>query len=81
MVAYGLAENTLAVSLHGRQTLTVNKLLLQQRTLHNELAQPRNNNQIQLVSCGKPLERIELRIVDPDLRTESRRESDRGDLA
>jgi thioester reductase-like protein len=70
MVAYGLAENTLAVSLHGRQTLTVNKLLLQQRSLHVELAQPRNNNQIQLVSCGKPLEGIEIRIVDPDLRTD-----------
>src|SRR5437667_1318313 len=70
MVAYGLAENTLAVSLHGRQTLTVNKLLLQQGTLHVELAQQRNNNQIQLVSCGKPLERIELRIVDPDFRTD-----------
>jgi len=70
MVAYGLAENTLAVSLHGRQTLTVNKLLLQQGTLHVESAQQRNNNQIQLVSCGKALEGIELRIVDPDLRTD-----------
>ena len=69
MVAYGLAENTLAVSLRGRQTLTVNKLLLQQRTLHVEPAQ-QNNNQVQLVSCGKPLEGIDLRVVDPDLRTD-----------
>lgn len=66
MVAYGLAENTLAVSLYGKRSVTVNKLLLQQRKLHIESIQPRNNNQTDIVSCGRVLPDIEVAIVDPD---------------
>jgi thioester reductase-like protein len=66
VVAYGLAENTLCVTHHGRQILTLNKRQLQQRSLHLENLQPRNNNQIQVVSCGKPIDGVHVRIVDPD---------------
>ena len=66
VVAYGLAENTLAVSHHGKTVLTVNKKLLQRRTLRIETDHPGNNNQLKLVSCGRPLAGIEVAIVDPD---------------
>ncbi len=68
VVAYGLAENTLCVSNWGRQVVTVNKQLLQQGKLHLESYQARNNNQIRLVSCGKALKGVEMRVVDPDSR-------------
>jgi thioester reductase-like protein len=68
VVAYGLAENTLAVTNYGRRMLTVNKRFLQEGTLHIEHAEPLNNNQLTLVSCGRPLEGIHVRIVDPQSR-------------
>ncbi len=68
IAAYGLAENTLAVAQHGRHAVTVNKKLLQQRTLHIESPHLRNNNQINLMSCGKPLAGIDVRIVDAETR-------------
>jgi len=46
VVAYGLAENTLAVTNYGRRSVTVNEQLLS--------------------SCGKPLEGIEVRVVNPN---------------
>ena len=66
VVAYGLAENTLAVSHHGKNILTVNKKRLQQRKLHIENDCPRNNNQIRIVSCGRPIHGILVRIVDSE---------------
>ncbi|MEK7469912.1 MAG: thioester reductase domain-containing protein [Planctomycetota bacterium] len=68
VVAYGLAENTLAVSNHGRRVVTVNKALLQKRSLHLENGPPRNNNQVQLVSCGRPVSGVDVQIVNPDTR-------------
>ncbi|HEX9636018.1 MAG TPA: thioester reductase domain-containing protein [Acidobacteriota bacterium] len=68
VVAYGLAENTLAVSNHGRQVLTVNKKLLQQRTLRIENHRPKSSNQLPIVSCGQPLDGVGVRIVDPQSR-------------
>ncbi len=65
---YGLAENTIAVSLRGRQTLTVQKQRMQRRQLSIHKARTRNNNQISLVSCGHPLPTLDVRIVDPDSR-------------
>ena len=56
VVAYGLAENTLAVTHYGRRIVPVNKQLLQERNADREL---------RLVSCGKPLDGIQVRIVDP----------------
>jgi thioester reductase-like protein len=68
VVAYGLAENTLAATHYGRRVVTVNKSLLQQRSLHLENGQPRNNNQVQLVSCGRAISGVDVRIVDPESR-------------
>ncbi|UCG14951.1 MAG: thioester reductase domain-containing protein [Deltaproteobacteria bacterium] len=65
VVAYGLAENTLAVSSYGRRMVTVNERSLQKGTLHIENAELLNNNQLTLVSCGRPLDGIQVRIVDP----------------
>ncbi|HTX96652.1 MAG TPA: fatty acyl-AMP ligase, partial [Mycobacterium sp.] len=64
--AYGLAESTLIVSIGGRQTLTLNKRVLQQNRVRVEKSMPDNNNQVPLVSCGKPLVGSVVRIVDPD---------------
>jgi thioester reductase-like protein len=63
--AYGLAENTLGVTLRGRQTLAVNKRALQQQLVRVEKALPENNNQAALVSCGGPIADSVIRIVDP----------------
>jgi len=68
VVAYGLAENTLCVSNWGRQVVTVTKHLIQQGRLHLENYEAQNNNQIRLVSCGKPLKGVRVRIVDPESR-------------
>jgi thioester reductase-like protein len=66
VVAYGLAEATLCVSNWGRQVVTVNKQLIQQRALRLENFNALNNNQVRLVSCGKPLPGVEVQVVDPE---------------
>jgi thioester reductase-like protein len=66
--AYGLAENTLIVSLRGRQILAVNKRALQQNVARVEKTLPENNNQTLLVSSGKPMPENVVRIVDPESR-------------
>ena len=66
--AYGMAENTLIVSLQGRQILTLNKRALEQNLARVEKALPENSNQAPVVSCGKPLAANVVRIVDPESR-------------
>jgi thioester reductase-like protein len=66
--AYGLAENTLGVTGWGRQTLALNKRALEQNLARVEKALPENNNQVPLVSCGKPVAGNVVRIVDPQSR-------------
>jgi thioester reductase-like protein len=68
VVAYGLAENTLAVTNYGRRLVTVDKRLFQQGTLRICDAERRHDEQLRLVSCGKPLSGIRVRIVDPRSR-------------
>lgn len=68
IVAYGLAENTLAVTHYGRRIVAVNKRLLQQGALRMENARPPTNTQLRLVSCGRPLDGIRVRIVNPESR-------------
>ena len=65
-VAYGLAENTLAVTLHGRNIVSVNKraLTLGKARMTTEVSEIDSSKQI--VSCGVPLEGLDLRIVDPE---------------
>src|ERR1700729_4274785 len=64
--AYGLAENTLAVSLGGRNIVSVNKraLALGKARMTTEVSEI--DAATQIVSCGTPLPSMDVRIVDPD---------------
>jgi len=64
--AYGLAENTLAVSLGGRNIISVNKhaLALGKARLTTEVSEIGAATQV--VSCGTPLSGIDVKIVDPE---------------
>jgi thioester reductase-like protein len=66
--AYGMAENTLIVSMRGRQTLALNKRALENNLARVEKALPQNSNQAPVVSCGKPVAGNVVRIVDPQSR-------------
>jgi thioester reductase-like protein len=65
-VAYGLAENTLAVTLHGRNLLSVNKRALALGKARITLEVSEIDQAKQIVSCGKPLPGLDLKIVDPE---------------
>src|ERR1700726_406936 len=65
-VAYGLAENTLAVSLGGRNIVSVNKhvFALGKACMTTEVSEIAGATQI--VSCGTPLPGLDVKIVDPE---------------
>jgi thioester reductase-like protein len=65
--AYGLAENTLAVSLGGRNIVSVNKraLALGKARMTTEVSEV--DAATQIVSCGTPLPGHDVKIVDPEL--------------
>ena len=65
-VAYGLAENTLAVSLRGRNIVSVNKnaVALGKARMTTEVSEIGSATQI--VSCGTPLPGLTVKIVDPE---------------
>jgi thioester reductase-like protein len=65
-VAYGLAENTLAVSLGGRNIVAVNKraLALGKARMITEVFEI--DAATQIVSCGTPLPGLDVKIVDPE---------------
>ncbi|HXM64881.1 MAG TPA: thioester reductase domain-containing protein [Terriglobales bacterium] len=65
-VAYGLAENTLAVSLGGRNIVSVNKrgLALGKARMTTEVSEIGCATQI--VSCGTSLPGLDVKIVDPE---------------
>src|SRR5271154_1305709 len=65
-VAYGLAENTLAVSLGGRNIVSVNKraLALGMARMTTEVSEIGGGTQI--VSCGTPLPGLDLKIEGPE---------------
>jgi thioester reductase-like protein len=65
-VAYGLAENTLAVTLHGRNIVSINKraLALGSARMTTEVSEIDASKQI--VSCGVPLAGLDMKIVDPE---------------
>jgi thioester reductase-like protein len=65
-VAYGLAENTLAVSNCGRSILSVNKKALSLRKVRVTSEVSEIAAAIRIVSCGKPLGDLVVKIVDPD---------------
>ena len=64
--AYGLAENTLAVSLGGRNIVSVNKraLALGKARMTTEVSEI--DGATQIVSCGTPLPGIDVKIVDAE---------------
>ena len=64
--AFGLAENTLAVTLHGRNIVSVNKraLALGKARMISEVYEIDASTQI--VSCGKPIEGFDVKIVEPE---------------
>jgi thioester reductase-like protein len=69
VAAYGLAENTLAVSNSGRRSVKVDRNSLHGRSVVLATKDAPVDQQLELVSCGKPLEGVQVRIVDPDSKT------------
>jgi len=65
VAAYGLAENTLAVTSSGRRSVKINRKSLHARTVVLAAEDTPLDQQLELVSCGKPLNGIHVRIVDP----------------
>ena len=65
-VAFGLAENTLAVSLGGRNIVSVNKRALALGTARMTTEVSEIGGATQIVSCGTPLPGLDLKIVDPE---------------
>jgi len=65
--AYGLAENTLAVSLGGRTVVSVNKKALALGTARMTTEVSEIDASTQIVSCGVPLPNIDVKIVEPEL--------------
>src|ERR1700692_2602475 len=65
-VAYGLAENTLAVSLRGRNIVSVNKraFALGKARMTTEVSEI--DGATQIVSCGPSLPGLDVKIVDPE---------------
>src|SRR5687767_1394865 len=66
--AYGLAENTLAVTNYGRSTVSVSKAKLAEGVVHMTRELSGIASATHLMSCGKPLAGNTVLIVDPDER-------------
>jgi thioester reductase-like protein len=66
VAAYGLAENTLAVANAGRRSVKIERNSLYARTVVLAGKDTSPDQQLELISCGKPLDGIQVRIVDPD---------------
>jgi thioester reductase-like protein len=65
-VAYGLAENTLAVSLNGRGIVSVNKHALALGKVRVTTEVSEIGGATQVISCGTPLPGQDVKIVDPE---------------
>ena len=68
--AYGLAENTLAVSARGTNVLSINSEALSRRRVRVTSEVSEIAGATQIFSCGKPLGDIVLKIVDPEKHVE-----------
>jgi thioester reductase-like protein len=64
--AFGLAENTLAVSLGGRNIVSVNKRALALGKVRMTTEVSEISAATQIVSCGTPLPSVDVKIVDPE---------------
>lgn len=69
VVFYGLAEYTLSVTGNGRVALTVNTSLLEQNQLKIEAPRQDGFNQTRVMSCGRPLAGVDVRVVAAGTRT------------
>jgi thioester reductase-like protein len=65
--AYGLAENTLAVASSGRRSVKLSRKSLYAREVVMATDDTPADQQLELISCGEPLDGVHVRIVDPDL--------------
>jgi thioester reductase-like protein len=68
VVAYGLAENTLAVSSYGRRILAVGKTALARHRVRPTVAIYDVADARHLMSCGRPLGDNVVRIINPATR-------------
>lgn len=66
VVAYGLAENTLAVTSHGRRNLSLNRQGLARGRAVETQKVTDVRDATHLMSCGRPLGDNLVRIVDPE---------------
>ena len=66
VVAYGLAENTLAVTSYGRNVLSINKNASALRRARAISQVSEISAAKQIISCGKPLGDVAVKIVDPE---------------
>lgn len=64
--AFGLAENTLAVSLGGRNIISVNKRALALGKARTATEVSEIDASTKVVSCGTPLPNMDVKIVEPD---------------
>jgi thioester reductase-like protein len=65
-VAYGLAENTLAVSHGGRNIISVNKKAIAMGKARMTTEVSEIDAATQIISCGAPLPGLTVKIVDPE---------------
>ncbi len=65
--AYGLAENTLAVASSGRRAVKLSRKSMYAREVVLAAEDTPPDQQLELISCGEPLDGVHVRIVDPDL--------------
>jgi len=70
VVAYGLAENTLAATHYGRRIVAVDRQRLRnhEAVIVDDEVHDTDSHAL-LASCGRPLPGISVRIVDPETRT------------
>jgi thioester reductase-like protein len=66
VAAYGLAENTLSVTSMGRQAVKLDRKSLHARNVTLAAQDAPADQQLELISCGKPLVGVQVRVVDPD---------------
>jgi thioester reductase-like protein len=68
VVAYGLAENTLATTHYGRRIVIIDKGLLRENVACIRSAGSAQDDPARIASCGRPLDGIRVRVVDPATR-------------
>jgi thioester reductase-like protein len=68
VAAYGLAENTLAVSTNGRRQLPIDRRSLHRHEVKVLSRDTTAAHRVDVMSCGRPVDGVHVRIVDPETR-------------